>query len=62
MISSFLKVTEPSENSQPKHRGNDGGKGEIEEGRRLERGRDNRLAEWRVQGGEGRMAGEGSAA
>ena len=31
MISSFLKVTEPSENSQPKRRGNEGGEDEIEE-------------------------------
>lgn len=40
MISSFLKVTEPSENSQPKRRGNEGGKDEIEEGRRQATERD----------------------
>lgn len=32
MISSFLKVTQPSENCQPKSRGNEGGKGGGREG------------------------------
>lgn len=58
----FLKVTEPSKESQPKCWGEWGREWvRLWKGRGEQGGRDKRLAEWRMRGGEGRRA-EGKAA
>ena len=62
MISSFLKVTEPSENSQPKRRGNEGGEDEIEEEEEEEEEEGEITGCWRRKCCmKGREGGEGSA-